>query len=77
MTLNEKVEAALDKVRPYLQNDGGDVELVDVSERGIVTVRLTGACKGCPMSQMTLRNTVERFVLKVVPEVKAVEAAED
>lgn len=77
MTLNEKVEAALDKVRPYLQNDGGDVELVDVSERGILTVRLTGACKGCPMSQMTLRNTVERFVLKVVPEVKAVEAAED
>ncbi|SIO34617.1 NifU family protein [Halodesulfovibrio marinisediminis] len=77
MTLREKVEAALDKVRPYLQNDGGDVELVDITERGIVTVRLTGACKGCPMSQMTLRNTVERFVLKAVPEVKAVEAAED
>ena len=77
MTLKEKVEAALDKVRPYLQNDGGDVELVDISERGIVTVRLTGACKGCPMSQMTLRNTVERFVLKTVPEVKAVEPAED
>jgi len=77
MTLREKVEAALDKVRPYLQNDGGDVELVDVTERGIVTVRLTGACKGCPMSQMTLRNTVERFVLKVVPEVKAVEPADD
>lgn len=77
MTLREKVEAALGKVRPYLQNDGGDVELVDISDRGIVTVRLTGACKGCPMSQMTLRNTVERFVLKTVPEVKAVEAAED
>ncbi|MCG8533302.1 MAG: NifU family protein [Desulfovibrionales bacterium] len=77
MALREKVEAALAKVRPYLQNDGGDVELVDITDRGIVTVRLTGACKGCPMSQMTLRNTVERYVLKVVPEVKAVEAAED
>ncbi|MEZ0576553.1 NifU family protein [Halodesulfovibrio aestuarii] len=77
MSLKEKVEAALDKVRPYLQNDGGNVELVDITDRGIVTVRLTGACKGCPMSQMTLRNTVERFILKAVPEVKAVEAAED
>ena len=72
MTLNEKVEAALDKVRPYLQNDGGDVELVDISERGIVTVRLTGACKGCPMSQMTLRMGIERHLKEQIPEVKEV-----
>ncbi len=64
--IREKVQAALDKVRPYLQGDGGDVELV--------RVRLTGACKGCPMSQQTLKGGVERMVLKEVPEVKRVEA---
>ena len=75
--MKEKVQAALDKVRPYLQNDGGDVELVEIEDNGIVRVRLTGACKGCPMSQVTLRNTVERFLLKTVPEIKGVEPAED
>jgi Fe-S cluster biogenesis protein NfuA len=72
--MREKVEAALATVRPVLQNDGGDVELVDVTEDGVVKVRLQGACQGCPMSQMTLKSGIERVVLKAVPEVKAVEA---
>nr|WP_321255212.1 NifU family protein [uncultured Pseudodesulfovibrio sp.] len=72
--MRERVEAVLDKVRPMLQSDGGDVELVDITDSGVVQVRLTGACKGCPMSQMTLRNGIERIVLKEIPEVKAVEA---
>jgi len=73
--MREKVEAALAKVRPMLQADGGDVELVDVTPNGIVKVRLTGRCQGCPMSKMTLKNGVERIVLKEVPEAKAVEEA--
>jgi len=72
--IREKVQAALDKVRPYLQGDGGDVELVDITADGVVRVRLTGACKGCPMSQQTLKGGVERMVLKEVVEVKRVEA---
>lgn len=72
--MREEVERALDKVRPALQADGGDVELVDVTEDGIVRVRLTGACKGCPMAQMTLKGGVERIILKEVPEVVRVEA---
>lgn len=72
--MKEKVQAALDKVRPALQRDGGDVTLVEITEDGIVKVRLTGACKGCPMSQMTLKNGIERFVKSEVPEVSAVEA---
>ncbi len=72
--MREKIEAALDKIRPVLQADGGDVELVDITDNGIVQVRLQGACKGCPMSQITLKNGVERVILKEVPEVKAVEA---
>jgi len=72
--MREKVEAVLEKVRPMLQADGGDVELVDITDKGIVLVRLTGACKGCPMSQMTLKNGIERIVLKEIPEVKAVES---
>jgi Thioredoxin-like proteins and domains len=73
--MREKVEAALAKVRPLLQADGGDVELVEVTENGIVKVRLTGRCQGCPMSKATLKNGVERIVLKEVPQVKAVEEA--
>jgi Fe-S cluster biogenesis protein NfuA len=73
--MREKVEAALDKVRPMLQADGGNVELVDVTEDGIVKVRLQGACAGCPMSQMTLRNGIERVLRQHVPEIKAVEPA--
>lgn len=73
----DKVQTVLDKVRPMLQADGGDVELVEVTDNGIVKVRLTGACKGCPMSQMTLRNGIERIILKEIPEVKGVEAVQE
>lgn len=69
----EKVEAVLDKVRPMLQADGGDVELVEITDNNIVKVRLQGACQGCPMSQMTLKNAIERTVLKFLPEIKGVE----
>ena len=72
--MREAVEQALNKVRPMLQADGGDVELVEVTEDGVVKVRLTGACKGCPMSTMTLKMGIERYLKKEVPEVKAVEA---
>jgi len=70
----EQVEAVLAKIRPSLQADGGDVELVAVTEAGVVQVKLTGACKGCPMSQMTLKNGIERLLTAEVPGVKAVEA---
>jgi len=73
--LREKVESVLGRIRPALQNDGGDVELVDVTEEGIVKVRLKGACAGCPMSQMTLRNGIERILKQEIPEVKAVQQA--
>ena len=69
--MREKVEAALDRIRPALQADGGDVELIDVRE-GVVSVRLVGACGGCPMSTMTLRNGIERILKQDVPEVKEV-----
>ena len=72
--MKEKVEQALAKVRPALQADGGDVELVEVGEDGVVKVRLKGACGGCPMSQLTLKMGIERILRKEVPEVKAVEA---
>ena len=72
--MKEQVEGALSKIRPALQRDGGDVELVEVTEDGLVKVRLTGACKGCPMAQMTLQMGVERVVKEMVPDVRAVEA---
>jgi Fe-S cluster biogenesis protein NfuA len=72
--MKEKVEQALNKIRPALQGDGGDVELVEVSPEGVVKVRLKGACGGCPMSQMTLKMGIERILKKEVPEVKSVEA---
>ena len=72
--LREKVLEALESVRPYLKADGGDVELVDIKENGIVEVRLTGACVGCPMSQMTLRAGIERALMRDVPEIRRVEA---
>jgi Fe-S cluster biogenesis protein NfuA len=74
MELREKVEGALQKVRPSLQADGGDVQLVDVGNDGVVKVRLTGACGGCPMSQMTLKNGIERILKENIPEVKRVES---
>ena len=72
--MEAKVQAVLDKIRPQLQADGGDVELVSF-EDGLVKVRLQGACAGCPMSQMTLRNGIERILKQEIPEVKAVEPA--
>ena len=72
--MREQIEQALEKIRPALERDGGGIELVDVEEDGIVRVRLTGACGGCPMSQMTLKQGVERIVKQMVPEVKAVES---
>lgn len=71
--MKEKVEAAINKIRPMLQADGGDVELVSI-DGGIVKVRLKGACSGCPMSQMTLKNGIERMLKEQVPEVKSVES---
>jgi Fe-S cluster biogenesis protein NfuA len=71
-TLRERVETALDKVRPTLQRDGGDIELLDVVD-GVVKVKLQGACAGCPMSQMTLTWGVEQTLKKEVPEVVRVE----
>ena len=72
--MRERVERTLAKVRPFLQADGGDVELVSVSEEGVVKVRLTGACGGCPMATMTLKAGIERVLKKEVPEVKRVES---
>ena len=72
--MKEKVEKALQTIRPYLQADGGDVELVKVSPEGIVEVKLTGACIDCPMSQMTLRAGVERALIREVPGIRRVEA---
>ncbi|OGO03003.1 MAG: hypothetical protein A2Y91_05770 [Chloroflexi bacterium RBG_13_54_8] len=69
--MREKVEASLARVRPALQADGGDVELVDVRD-GVVMLKLTGACGGCPMATMTLRNGIERVLKEDVPEVKKV-----
>ena len=70
--MKEKVEAALNKIRPMLQADGGDVQLVEVTDDGTVKVKLTGACGCCPMSQMTLKMGVERIIKEDVPEVKKV-----
>jgi Fe-S cluster biogenesis protein NfuA len=72
--LKTQVEKALNDVRPSLQADGGDVELVEVSEQGVVKVKLKGACHGCPMSQMTISNGIERYLKKQVPKVTKVEA---
>ena len=72
--MRERVQEALDKVRPSLQADGGDVQLVDVGDDGVVKVRLTGACGGCPMSQMTLKMGIEKILKQNVPEVARVES---
>ncbi|MBE9550750.1 MAG: NifU family protein [Desulfobacteria bacterium] len=71
--MKELVQAALDKIRPALQTDGGDVELVEL-DGNVVKVRLQGACKGCPMAQQTLKNGIEKFLIKEVPNVERVEA---
>ena len=72
--MKEKVQKAIDLIRPSLQADGGDVELIDVSVDGIVKVKLTGACHGCPMSQMTLKMGIEKIIKKQVPDIKEVVA---
>lgn len=72
--MREQVEKALEKIRPSLQMDGGDVELVDVTDDGIVKVKLTGACRGCPMSQLTLKMGIEKSLKKDIPEIKEVQA---
>ncbi|PIU68138.1 MAG: hypothetical protein COS84_01625 [Armatimonadetes bacterium CG07_land_8_20_14_0_80_40_9] len=74
--MQEKVKTALEKIRPSLQADGGDVELVEVTDDGVVKVRLTGACGGCPMAQMTLKAGIEKALKEDVPEVKVVEAVQ-
>jgi len=70
--MREQIINTLEKIRPSLQADGGDIEFVDVTDDGIVKVRLTGACGGCPMSQMTLKMGVERALKQDIPEVKEV-----
>ena len=70
--MREKIEAALAKVKPFLLADGGDVELVDVSEEGTVKLKLTGACHGCPMATMTLHQGIERVIREEIPEIKEV-----
>ena len=72
--MREKVEAVINEIRPLLQADGGDIELVDVADDGVVKVRLRGACAGCPGAQMTLKMAVERRLKQQVPEVERVEA---
>ena len=74
MELKNEVNKALDSIRPYLQADDGDIELVDISEDGIVKVKLTGACNVCPLSVITLRAGIERSLLRKVPGIKRVES---
>lgn len=73
--LKPQVAAVIDELRPHLQADGGDVELIDVSDDGVVKVKLVGACAGCPMAQMTLKNGIEARLKEKVPGVTAVEPA--
>jgi Fe-S cluster biogenesis protein NfuA len=70
--MKEAVQKVIDRIRPSLQADGGDVELIDVGDDGEVKVRLIGACHGCPMAQMTLKNGIEKFLKQEVPAVKSV-----
>jgi Fe-S cluster biogenesis protein NfuA len=70
--MKELVQKAIDRIRPNLQADGGDVELIDVGVDGVVKVKLVGACHGCPMAQMTLKNGIEKFLKQEVPAVKSV-----
>lgn len=70
--MKQKIQKVIDKVRPLLQQDGGDVEFVDFVD-GVVKVRLIGACSGCPMSQITLKEGIEKLLKKEIPEIKLVE----
>ncbi|MGA1977558.1 MAG: NifU family protein [Bacteroidales bacterium] len=73
--MNERVKKALERIRPYLQSDGGDIELIEITDDLSVKVRLTGACHGCPYSIQTLRAGVEQAIMNEVPEIKSVIAA--
>ncbi len=70
----ENVEKVLDEVRPYLQLDGGDVEVLKICDFGVVEVRLLGSCKGCPLSMVTLRAGIERALMEAIPKVRRIEA---
>ncbi len=72
--LTKKVQNVIDQIRPYLQNDGGDIEFVELTDQNIVNVRLLGACGSCPYSTMTLKNGVENAMKRAIPEIKSVEA---
>jgi len=72
--MREEVIQAIQDVRPSLQADGGDIEFVDLTDEGLVTVRLTGACNGCPMAQITLKQGVEQYLKEKVPGVSSVES---
>ena len=72
--MKEKVQEALNLIRPSLQADGGDAELVDVDDNGVVKLRLTGACAGCPMSQLTLKEGIEKALKEKIPQITRVEA---
>jgi len=74
-SIKERVRNALERVRPYLQSDGGDIDLIDVTEDMTVKVKLTGACNGCPYSMQTLKAGVEQAIMKEVPEIKRVISA--
>ncbi len=74
--MREEVEKVLEEVRPFLRSDGGDVELIEVSDDGIVKVRLVGACGGCHMSTITLKNGIERILKQELPQIKEVVAVE-
>ena len=76
MQLQDKIMKALDSIRPGLQADGGDVELIDIDEQGRVRVKLTGNCGDCPMSKITLQQGIERILKNQVPEVTSVEAVD-
>ena len=71
--MKEQVQKVLDKIRPAIQADGGNVEFVEIDENNVVKVHLTGACAGCPMSQLTLKQGIERIIKQEIPEIKAVE----
>ncbi len=76
-TLYERVAFVIDRIRPAVQNDGGDIELVEVTDTGVVRIKMHGACVGCPSSDMTLRIGIERNLKDRIPEITAVEAVSD
>lgn len=72
--LERKVQGIIEQIRPYLQNDGGDIKFIEITDENVVNVELLGACGSCPYSTMTLKNGVEEAVKKALPEIKSVEA---